>query len=72
MARTKKLEISVPFEDLLAFVQGKEDIATRIVKIKSTDPDAPESIRLSYSYPFVEKADQDGFEGASGEFVAYA
>lgn len=70
MARVKKAEIA--FDDLLTFVTGKEDISTRILKIKSTDPDAPESVRLSYSYPLVEKADQDGFENAAGEFVAYA
>lgn len=72
MARAKKIESAVLFEDLLAFVQGKESESVRILKIKTTSPDAPESIRLAYSYPLVESGDQDGFETAEGEFVAYA
>lgn len=73
MARAKKIdESAVAFEDLLAFIQGKENASVRILKIKTTSADAPEAIRLVYSYPLVESSDQDGFETAEGEFVAYA
>lgn len=72
MARAKKSdEPTVPFEDLLTFVTSKESDSVRILKILTTD-DAPESVRLAYSFPLVEKADKDGFETVEGEFVAYA
>lgn len=72
MARAKKIESAVPFEDLLAFVESKESEQVRVLKIKTSNPDAPESVRLAYSYPLVESGEQDGFETAEGEFVAYA
>lgn len=72
MARAKKIdEAAVPFEDLLEFVKAKESPSVRILKIKSNASDAPEAVRLAYSYPLVEAGD-DGFETVTGEFVTYA
>jgi hypothetical protein len=70
MAKAKTPAVS--FEDLLAFIQGKEDISTRITAVTSTDSAAPEVIRLAYSIPFVTAGEQDGFTDQNGVFVAYA
>jgi hypothetical protein len=72
MARTKKVEESaIPFEDLLAFVQEQEKDDIRILKIKTSNTIAPDSVRLKFAHPLVEKGDQDGYETVDGEFHAY-
>lgn len=69
MARAKAE--TVAFDDLLAFLKGKEDVSTRIISVTSSDKDAPSDIKLSYSYPLVTAGD-DGFIDHNGVFVPYA
>lgn len=71
MARARKTEETIAFEDLVEFAKSKEDISTRIVKVFTSNTIAPESVRLLFTHPIVEKSNKDGVE-INGEFVEYA
>lgn len=62
----------VPFNELLAWVKAKEAASEeiRVTKILTSDPEAPDHIRLFWSFPATEKG-PDGFEDAAGHFYLY-